>query len=106
MRDASGAIAIAGKSGRSAAGDATIGPLYEAPRFVDHSTSACSLAIDEPTVGVGPSHQVTTTSSVASAPLGAPLAMSRLGNEPSRAPARPSNVASPEIGSTSPHWSK
>src|SRR4051812_2338002 len=106
MREPSGAMAMAGKSGRSLAGEATMGPWYEAPRFVDHSTIACSLGPGADVEGVGPSHHVTTTSSVAPPPVGAPLAMSRVGNEPSRAPATPSKVKSPETGSGSPHWSK
>src|SRR6187401_3325272 len=95
----SGEIATAGKSGRSPAGDATSGPLKLTPRFVDHMSSACSLSPGALVLGVGPSHHVTTISSVASAPLGAPLAISRLGKLPSRAPARPSKVLSPETGS-------
>ena len=48
------------------------------------------------------SAQVITTSSLASAPEGAPAAMSMLGNTGARAPATPSMVKRPWTGSTWP----
>jgi hypothetical protein len=58
------------------------------------------------TDGVGPSEMATRIWSVAPAPVGAPFAMSTVGNEPSRAPATPSFVRSPETGSGRPVWVK
>jgi len=91
----SGEIAIAGKSGRSPGGEATIGPLHVLPPSVDVKTWTFSFGPGLVLVGVGPSVHASTISSVAPAPVGAPLAMSTVGNEPSRAPACPSKVRSP-----------
>ena len=91
----SGEIAIAGKSGRSLAGEATPDEVHVPPPLVDVMTLACSFGPGCVSEGVGPFDQASTISSVASAPVGAPFAMSTVGNEPSRAPACPSNVRSP-----------
>ena len=98
-------MAIAGKSGRSELGDATKGPWNEFPRSTDVITFAVSLAPGASDVGVGPSHQVTTIRSVAPCPVGALLAISRLGKLLSRAPRMPSNVT-PPTGSNCPHTLK
>src|SRR5919197_3702095 len=84
-----GEIAIAGKSGRSPAGDATPDVVHESPPLVDVITFTCSWGGGFTSVsdGVGPFDQASTISSVASAPVGAPFAMSTVGNDPSRAPA-------------------
>src|SRR4051794_25195854 len=95
-------MAIAGKSGRSAAGEATLPEVHMPPPFSDHRTRTCSFAPGFVSDGVGPFDQASTISFVAPAPLGAPLAMSTVGNEPSRAPATPSFVRSPDSGSRSP----
>src|ERR687887_1591650 len=98
----SGEIAIAGKSGRSLAGEATPTDVHVRPWFSDHMTRACSFGPGCVSEGVGPFDHASTISSVAPAPVGAPLAMSTVGNEPSRAPATPSNVRSPDTGSRMP----
>src|SRR5215468_4993564 len=90
-----GEIAIAGKSGRSLAGDAKPDAVHESPPLVDVITFTRSFGPGWLSDGVGPSDHASTISSVASAPVGAPLAMSTVGNDPSRAPAWPSNVESP-----------
>src|SRR3954447_444144 len=99
-----GEIAIAGKSGRSLAGEATPPEVQLLPRVLEYRTRACSFGWPT-SVGVGPSVHASTISSVASAPVGAPLAMSRVGNEPSRAPATPSLVK-PPTGSEIPDVTK
>src|SRR5437764_8425180 len=91
----SGEIAIAGKSGRSLVGDATPDDVQVTPPSLDVITFTCSFGPGCVSEGVGPFDQARTISSVASAPVGAPFAMSTVGNEPSRAPAWPSNVRSP-----------
>src|SRR5262249_58557740 len=90
-----GEIAIAGKSGRSSPGDATPDDVHEAPPLVEVITITCSLGPALVSDGVGPFDQASTISFVASDPAGAPFAMSTVGNDPSRAPACPSNVESP-----------
>src|SRR5919204_3035573 len=100
----SGEIAIAGKSGRSLAGEATPADVQLTPLLRDHITLTCSFGPGCVSVGVGPFDQARTIWSVAPAPVGAPFAMSTVGNEPSRAPDSPSNDSSP-IESTIPVWS-
>src|ERR671933_2564826 len=72
----SGEIAIAGKSGRSLAGDATVPAFHVRPWFFDQSTRTCSFGPGCVSDGVGPFDQASRISSVAPAPVGAPLAMS------------------------------
>src|ERR671936_1927526 len=79
----SGEIAIAGKSGRSLAGEATPADVQERPWFSDHMTRACSFGPGCVSDGVGPFDHASTISSVAPAPVGAPFAMSTVGKEPS-----------------------
>src|SRR5256714_13771545 len=61
----SGEIAIAGKSGRSLAGEATPPELHERPWFVDHKTRTCSFGPGLVSDGVGPFDHARTISSVA-----------------------------------------
>src|SRR5438046_6632564 len=84
-----GEMAIAGKSGRSPAGDATPELVHELPPLVDVITLTCSLGggITSVSDGVGPFDQASTISSVASAPVGAPFAMPTVGTDPARAAA-------------------
>src|SRR5262249_32415788 len=100
-----GEIAIAAKSGRSLGGDASGPGVHVLPWSVDHRTRARSFGPGRASDGVGPFDHASTISSVAPAPVGAPFAMSTVGNVPSRAPATPSNVRSPETGSRIPVWS-
>ena len=72
------------------------------PPFVEYASRSFSFGPGLVSVGVGPSVQVTTTSLVAPAPVGAPLAMSAVGNVPSRLPATPSKTVSPLTGSVRP----
>src|SRR5919108_3304391 len=81
----SGEIAIAGKSGRSPAGEATPAEVQVLPPFSDHMTRTCSFGPGLVSDGVGPFDHASTISSVAPAPVGAPFAMSTVGKEPSRA---------------------
>src|SRR5919199_6301274 len=82
----SGESATAGKSGRSLAGEAMPPELHERPWFRDQSTRTCSFGPGCVSDGVGPFDHASRISSVAPAPVGAPLATSTVGNEPSRAP--------------------
>src|SRR5438477_12428342 len=66
----SGEIAIAGKSGRSLAGEATPDEVHVPPPLVDVMTLACSFGPGCVSEGVGPFDQASTISSVASAPVG------------------------------------
>src|ERR671934_1179845 len=75
----SGEIAIAGKSGRSLAGEATPADVHVRPWFSDHMTRACSFEPGCVCDGVGPFDHASTISSVAPAPVGAPFAMSTVG---------------------------
>src|SRR5215211_2515803 len=93
----SGAMATAGKSGRSPAAAALTGADQLTPLLSDHWSRACSLFRP-----ARASHQVSTIWSVASAPVGAPLAMSTLGKLLVRAPATPSKVKRPCTGSKAP----
>src|SRR3954454_22734321 len=70
-----------------------------APRSVDSVNSTCGVAS-------GPLTYVMTIRSVASAPVGAPLAMSTLGAgaRSLRAPATPSITGRPCTGSIAPGW--
>src|SRR6188472_597220 len=88
-------MAIAGKSGRSLGGEAAVAELQVPPPFIDVMTWTRSFGPGCTSLGVGPCDQASTISSVAPTPVGAPFAMSTDGNEPSRAPAWPSKVASP-----------
>src|ERR671939_1044392 len=78
----SGEIAIAGKSGRSLAGDATVPAFHVRPCVFDQSTRSCSFGPGCVSDGVGPFDQASRISSVAPAPVGAPLAMSTVGKDP------------------------
>src|SRR4051812_13233348 len=74
------------KSGRSPLSSTGTGLVQLVPPFAESCTRACSwLSPAEP------SDQPSAILSVAPAPVGAPLAISRLGNELVRAPAMPSN---------------
>src|SRR3954449_10784734 len=70
-----------------------------APRFVDSVKNTCGVAS-------GPLTYVITIRFVASAPVGAPLAMSTLGAgaRSLRAPATPSMTGRPCTGSNAPGW--
>src|SRR3954447_4666460 len=74
------------KSGLSPLSSTGTGSVQLVPRLAESGAGACS--------GLRPSEppdQPGASLSVASAPVGAPLAISRLGNELVRAPAMPSN---------------
>jgi hypothetical protein len=99
-----GEIATAGKSGRSVDGEPSPPESQLLPPVREYSRCTRSfgwLVL----VGVGPSVQASTISSVAPVPNGAPLAMSTVGKEPSRAPATPSLVK-PPTGSKMPDETK
>jgi hypothetical protein len=90
-------MATAGKLARSVPSLATAGAEYVAPLSVERITNARSLFVPARS-----SDQLTSTSSVASAPVGAPLATSMLGKTLVRAPAMPSIVNRPCAGSNWP----
>src|SRR5436190_1640212 len=79
-----------------------LGPVHKPPRFVDVLNITCSLF--KPS---RPSTHVNTIWSVASPPVGAPLAMSTEGAGPrsSRAPPTPSSTQRPMDGSIALHVS-
>jgi hypothetical protein len=93
----SGDSAIAGWLARSAPSEIVCGPSYDAPWFVERIAYARSRFVPARS-----SDHATTISSDASAPLGAPLAMSMLGKTSVRAPATPSIVNVPCAGSNCP----
>src|SRR5215207_3937044 len=97
MRLPSGEMAGAEYIERSPGRDATVGVAQAAPASVDHETNVFSLFRPS-----RPSLQASTIALVASAPVGAPLAMSRLGAAARsiRAPADPSRTQRPETGAT------
>src|SRR5947207_1440954 len=74
------------KSGRSPDCSTLTGFVQLAPPFDESRTSACSWLSPS-----APSDQPSASLFVAPAPVGAPLAISRLGKELVRAPAMPSN---------------
>src|SRR5919199_3552002 len=75
------------------------GPAQVAPPLVDSAKNTCGFVIS-------PLTYVITMRLVASAPVGAPLAMSTLGAgaRSLRAPAMPSIVGRPITGSGTPGW--
>ena len=96
--DPSGDTPGAEYSDRSPAFDTGVGELKEAPPSVDHETIVVSLPSPSE-----PSLHATKISSVASSPVGAPLAMSTLGiaERSMRCPAIPSATHRRVRGSTS-----
>src|SRR6266567_2191381 len=88
-------MGTAGLSGRYPASAALTGADQVRPRSTEVCTSACSWLI-------APSGQVSTIVLVAPAPVGAPLAMLRLGKLSVRVPANPSNTIRPDTGSGTP----
>src|SRR5512132_94734 len=67
-------MAMAGKSGRSPASEPTTALLHDKPSS-EYLISACSFGPGFWSDGVGPLGHASTISSVAPAPVGAPLAM-------------------------------
>src|SRR3954465_10934144 len=97
-----GEIAIAGKSGRSVAGDARSPGVHDVPPFFDHSRCTRSFGPGCVSEGVGPCGHASRISSVAFVPNGAPFAIEMVGNDPPRAPAAPSKERPPCSGSGGP----
>ena len=97
-----GEIAIAGKSGRSVAGEAMPPECHKPPPFFDQSTCTRSFGPGCRSDGVGPCGHASRISLLAVVPNGAPFAIEIVGNEPPRAPAAPSKERPPCSGSGRP----
>src|SRR5205807_9186160 len=94
----SGESATAGMSGRSRGGEAVVVFDQAEPPFREMISATRSFFVPLFTRGVGPFVHATAIAFVASAPVGAPFAMSMLGMLFVRAPPTPLNVAAPASG--------
>src|SRR5262249_8376673 len=88
-----GAMATAGDGARSPGALAATGEDQLVPASLEVNASACSFPSPPDA-----SQKARAISSVAPAPVGAPLAMSTLGKLLTRVPARPSKVGKPATG--------